>query len=102
MSNTTSVETENTKMINALLKSWVFQVTKISEILQSLSSTDLEKEIAPNKNTGHYVLGHLVAVNDAILPLLGFGSKFFPDLEKPFIKSPDKSGFVFPPVEELK
>ncbi len=102
MANTSSAEKENTQIINALIKAWVVQVTKISEIVEVLADADLQREIAPNKNTGHYVLGHLVAVNDAMLPLLGFGNKLYPELEKPFIKSPDKSGQSFTSIGELR
>ena len=48
------------------------------------------------------VLGHLVAVSDGLLPLLGFGERLFPELEVPFIKTPDKSGQPMPPVSALK
>jgi hypothetical protein len=43
-----------------------------------------------------------MAISDAMLPLLGFGEKLFPDLENVFITSPDKSGLKMPSVAELK
>src|ERR1700756_5592982 len=38
-----------------------------------------------------YIWGHLTASNDAILPLFGFGPRRFPDLERMFVKNPDRA-----------
>ena len=38
-----------------------------------------------------YIWGHLSASNDAILPLFGFGPRRFPDLERMFVKNPDRA-----------
>jgi uncharacterized damage-inducible protein DinB len=84
------------------IKSWTGQVNAINELLKKLSDADLMKEIAPGKNTGYYLLGHLAAVHDAMLPLLGFGKKRYASLENIFITSPDKSGLEFPPLAEIK
>ncbi len=83
-------------------KAWSLQVKRINEFLESVSNEDLLKEIAPGRNTGVYLLGHLTAVNDGILPLLGFGRKRYPELEKIFISTPDKSGLEYPSVDDLK
>lgn len=88
--------------VKVLLKSWTTQVDRITDLVANLSENDLQKEIAPGKNTGIYILGHMVAVHDALLPLLGFGAKLYPELEQIFVKSPDKAGHSFPPVSELK
>jgi hypothetical protein len=88
--------------VKILLKSWTTQVARITDIVTSLSDNDLQKEIAPGKNTGIYILGHMVAVHDALLPLLGVGSKLYPQLEQIFITSPDKAGHSFPPASDLR
>jgi hypothetical protein len=88
--------------VKVLLKSWTTQVDRITDLVAGLSENDLRKEIAPGKNTGIYILGHMVAVHDALLPLLGFGTKLYPELEQIFVKSPDKSGHSFPSVADLK
>jgi hypothetical protein len=87
--------------VKTIINVWTGQVARINELVENIG-TDLNKEIAPGKNTGIYILGHLVAVHDGILPLLGFGSKLYPQLEKLFITSPDKSGSEYPSIEELK
>jgi hypothetical protein len=89
--------------VKILLKTWTTQVARITDLVASLSDSDLQKEIAPGKNTGIYIIGHLVAVHDALFPLLGFGNRLYSkELEQIFVKSPDKSGHTFPPVSELR
>jgi hypothetical protein len=96
----------NAAQLNILLKmtltAWDAQNNYLSKLLGSLSDEQLSREIAPGKNTGTYLLGHLVAVSDAMLPLLGFGDRLFPALENVFIKSPDKSGLEKPAIAQLK
>lgn len=37
-------------------------------------------EVAPGRNRGIYLLAHLIATNDALLPLFNLGEKLFPEL----------------------
>ena len=88
--------------VKLILTAWDVQNNYLTKLLGSLTDEQLLKEIAPGRNTGIYLLGHLVAVSDAMQPLLGFGEKLFPALENVFLKNPDKSGLVMPTVTELK
>jgi hypothetical protein len=38
-----------------------------------------------------YLWGHLAAVSDALIPLLGFGARFHPELDAMFISTPDRT-----------
>lgn len=67
-----------------------------------MTDEQLQKEIAPGKNRGIYLLGHLIAVHDAMLPLLHLGEKEHPELFEVFVKSPDKSVEIVPSPEELR
>src|SRR5258706_3582428 len=88
--------------IKMVIDEWDRQNNSFNKLLSSLTDEQLSKEIAPGRNTGIYVAGHLIAVSDGMLPLLGFGERLFPQLENIFIKSRDKSGLGKPPVTELK
>jgi hypothetical protein len=88
--------------INTLIKGWVLQITRTTDLVNSLTDEQLKNETAPGRNSGVYLLGHLVASNEGILTLLGAGEKLYPQLENPFLKSADKSGHEFPSIEELK
>ena len=89
-------------LVKMTLMAWDAQNNYLNKLISSLTDEQLAKEIAPGKNTGVYLLGHLIAVSDGMLPLLGFGDRLFPEMEEVFIKDPDKSGKVFPSVSELK
>jgi len=94
--------TQKELLIKMVIAEWDKQNNNFSRILSSLSDEQLSKEIAPGKNTGIYLIGHLIAISDAMLPLLGFGEKLFPHLDNIFVKNADKSGFEMPSPSELK
>lgn len=87
--------------IQVALGAWDIQNSRLVKLLESLPEGRLSDEIAPGKNTGVYLLGHLVAVSDNMLPVLGLGERLFPHLDEVFIKNPDNSGLAKPPVSEL-
>lgn len=89
-------------LIRMTLTAWDAQNGSLNNLVGSLSEKELSKEIAPGRNTGIYLFGHLLAVSDAMLPLLGFGERLFPAWEDVFIKNPDRSGLAMPSVTELK
>ncbi|MEP7318201.1 MAG: DinB family protein [Panacibacter sp.] len=88
--------------IKMVLSNWELQNERLNQMLASVSDEQLLKETAPGRNTGIYLLGHLTAVSDGILPLLGLGDKLYPQLQDIFLTSADKSGHEFPSVTELK
>ena len=92
----------NEIMVKMSLDGWNGYLNTTSKLFEELPDEQLQKEVSAGRNTGVYLLGHLVAVHDTMIALLGLGEKKYPQLEMPFIKSPDKSGLVFPPVSELK
>jgi hypothetical protein len=88
-----------TKMI---LDNWYSTVANTDKLLNSLTDEQLQADIAPGRNSGTYLLGHLAAVNDRMLPLLGFEEASYPHLTDIFLTSPDKSGKEMPSVAELR
>jgi hypothetical protein len=54
------------------------------------------------KNRGVYLLGHLTALADSIISLLGYGEKIAPQLFTPFVKTADKDNTDIPSVKELR
>ena len=88
--------------IKMVLSAWDTQNSNLVILIDSLNDEQLSREIAPGKNTGVYLLGHLIAISDAMLPLLGFGEKLYPHLQDIFVNNPDKSGLEKPSINELK
>ena len=93
---------EKQLFIKMVLTAWEIQNKRVDNLVDTLTDDQLGKETAPGRNTGIYIFGHLTAVNDGIIPLLGLGEKLYPHLEKIFLSTPDKSDLPFPSVTELK
>lgn len=87
--------------IEQVIAEWQKQNKRIDDMLSKFSAEQFYQEIAPGKNTGIYLLGHLIAVNDNIHTFLGF-ERSYAHYDDMFVKNADKSGFSFPPLEELK
>jgi hypothetical protein len=100
--STISNEVTSDLFVQMAVEAWNVQIRRFNSFLEATDATQIGKEIAPGKNTGTYLLGHLTAVADGMLPLFGLQDKMYPQLQEPFIVQPDKSGFVFPSFEELK
>ncbi|MBC7777105.1 MAG: DinB family protein [Phycisphaerae bacterium] len=84
------------------LIAWDMQISRTEKFLDSLSDEALMKEIAPGKNRIIYLLGHLIAVNDGMMTLLGLGERSHVHLDEAFIKNPDNSGFDMPDASVLR
>ncbi|MES2680869.1 MAG: DinB family protein [Bacteroidota bacterium] len=81
---------------------WNASLKNYDALLNTLSDEQLQKEIAPGKNRGVYVLGHLIAVHDDMLVLLDMGDKLYPEMNEPFLKSADKTVQQIPSVAQLR
>ena len=81
---------------------WNTSLKNCDNLLNELSDETLMREIAPGKNRGIYVLGHLIAVHDDMLILLDMGNKIYPELHEPFLKAADKTVQNLPSVGELR
>src|SRR5207253_8868078 len=60
------------------LKVWKAQIERADKLFGSLSSEEVQREIAPGRNRLLYLWGHLTAIHDATLPLLGLGERLHP------------------------
>jgi hypothetical protein len=81
---------------------WDQQIKFTNDMLDKIPDDLLLNEISPGKNRGIYLLGHLVAVHDLMLPLLRFDAASYPEYVPTFIKSPDKAVADLPPISLLK
>ncbi|MEO7531693.1 MAG: DinB family protein [Sediminibacterium sp.] len=94
--------TQTELLVSMCLKAWQGQNKKLDELITKLSDEQWKEDTATGRNSGIYLLGHLTAVNDGMIKLLGFGEKLHPELEDPFLAKADKSGAFFPSVDDLK
>ncbi len=84
------------------LSAWDTYINRADKLFASLSDEQLQVTTAPGRNSGVYLLGHLTAVHDALIPLLGLGEMLYPHLQDPFLKNPEQSDFAKPSVSELR
>src|SRR5215471_19466894 len=74
---------------------------RLDKIFLRLSEDQFFQEVAPGKNRLIYLLGHLTAINDAMFPILGLGTRLHSELDAMFVSTPDKSARL-PALHELK
>jgi hypothetical protein len=81
---------------------WQAQVNLTSGLIEKLTDDQLMQEVAPGRNRGIYLLGHLAAVHDLMMPLLRFENALYPELKPLFLDAPDKSIEKIPGVAQLR
>ena len=84
------------------LKVWKAQIERTDKLFGSLSSEEVLREIAPGRNRLLYLWGHLTAIHDAMLPLLGLGERLHPEFDAAFVTNPDKSRPDIPSHEQVR
>jgi hypothetical protein len=84
------------------LKVWKAQIERADKLFGSLSSEEAQREIAPGRNRLLYLWGHLTAIHDAMLPLLGIGERLHPEFDVSFVSNPDKSQAAIPAHEQVR
>ena len=95
------MSTENS-LIDAALRGWKSNVERVDNLFGTLSTEQLEQQVTPGKNRLIYLWGHLAAVNDGLLPLLGIGKRLHPELDAMFISKPDRSVELTVTAQSLK
>ena len=88
--------------VKMALQSWETQVSRATKVFDSLNDEQLWQEIAPRRNRGVYLLGHLIVVNDGLFKLFGLGNRLHADLDNAFLHNPDKAGLDFPSTLVLR
>ena len=92
----------NQIFVKMALDGWQGQLNATSNLFDKLSDEQLMQEIAPRRNRGIYLLWHLIAVHDMMLPLLFLGDAQYPQLPRIFVHSPDRAVADLPSVAELR
>jgi hypothetical protein len=84
------------------LKAWMTQIDRADKLFGGLSSEEVLREIAPDRNRLLYLWGHLTAVHDAMLPLLALGERLHPEFDAAFVSNPDRSRADIPSQEQVR
>ena len=92
----------NELFVKMITDSWQKQIIATNKIFDDLSDEELLKEVSPGRNRGIYLLGHLTAVHDRMLPLLRFEEAKYPELNPVFLDAPDKAVEAIPSALQLR
>jgi hypothetical protein len=77
--------------VQTVVSSWKQIVSRLDQRFAPLDDEQLQKQVAPDKNRLFYLLGHLTAVHDRMLPLLGIGERLHPHLDDVYLSNPDRT-----------
>jgi len=88
--------------IKMVLHAWDLYNTRATKAFNGFTDEELYLEIAPGKNRVIYLLGHLTAVHDMMLPLLALGERHYTQLDEPFINNPDREIADLPSAQSLR
>ncbi|MFL9485274.1 DinB family protein [Chitinophagaceae bacterium LWZ2-11] len=89
-------------VIKQIINAWTTQNKTITDFFNKYDDDVYLNEVSPGRNRAAYLLGHLIASNDGMIPLFGLGEKLFPELEAIFLTNADKSITEIPSVTLLK
>jgi hypothetical protein len=92
----------NQLIIKMVLDSWNSYTRQVDNLLDKLTDEQLQNEVSPGRNRGIYLLGHLTAVHDRMLPLLNLEDQLFPELADSFISNADKTNPLTVSAGELR
>ena len=98
----TTTTTQQDLFVTTGLHAWEQVIKRATAFFDGCTDEELEKEIVPGRNRVVYLLGHLTAVHDRMLPLLGIGDRLYPDLDPLFVTTPDNPMTTLPPAAELR
>jgi hypothetical protein len=84
------------------MHAWEVHIKRTNKVFDGLTDEQLFQEIAPGRNRVIYLLGHLLAVHDGMLPILGLGNRLYPQLDEAFIKNPDRTIADLPAAAQLR
>lgn len=89
-------------MAASAVNAWTLNIDRATKLFSGLTDSQLAAEIAPGKNRLVYLYGHLIAVHDAMRPLLGIGPRQYAHLDAAFLSSPDRAVADVPAAADLR
>lgn len=94
--------TPEQSVVASAVQAWALNLERADKMFSGLSDAQLLAEVAPGKNRLVYLWGHLIAVHDRMLPLLGLGERLHDELDAAFLTGADRAVAELPSAAELK
>lgn len=92
---------EISQPIKQIIQFWEGNNQQITKLFNKYPDAVYAGKVAPGRNSGLYLLAHLVAVSDGLFTILGLGDKKFPELE-PFVGESETSINYQVDINELR
>jgi uncharacterized damage-inducible protein DinB len=89
------------QVVGQVINFWRENNKNITDFFNKHADEIYANPVAPGRNSGIYLLAHLVAVSDGLFKILGLGEKHYPELEKFIGESETKVGYQ-PNIADLK
>jgi uncharacterized damage-inducible protein DinB len=80
---------------------WKSVYERANKLFIGLTDEELSREVAPGRNRLIYLLGHLTAVHDRMIVMLGLGERLEPELDAIFVTSADRANEL-PSAERIR
>jgi hypothetical protein len=94
--------TTDQALVGAAMAALKQNLDRAHAFFAGLSDAQLQAEVGPGKNRLIYLWGHLIAVHDRLLPLLGLGERLHPELDEAFLTEADRAVADLPSGAELR
>ncbi|MDB5004374.1 MAG: hypothetical protein JWQ34_2599 [Mucilaginibacter sp.] len=72
---------QTTQVIQQIITFWEANNKNITTFFNKHADEVYAKQVAPGRNSGIYLMAHLVAVSDGLFPIFGLGERLYPELE---------------------
>lgn len=102
MNMPTTTMTVQDLFVQTNIHNWENAIGQASGFFNKCTDEELLQPIAHGKNRVIYLLGHLAAVHDRLLPLLGLGDRLYPHLDEDFLTNPDNPAANLPAPGDLR
>ena len=79
----------NEVVVKMVLDAWHSKIKEADSFFDNLTDEQLQKEVAPGRNTGMYLLGHLALTHDMMLQILVFVQQIYPQLKSAYDENAD-------------
>jgi DinB superfamily len=96
------MDLQNGLFVKMAIDAWTRELNATGKLLEKLSDEQLMNEVVPSRNRGIYLVGHLIAEHDQMMPLLRFQAALHPELKPPFIDAPDRAIAELPSLSQLR
>jgi hypothetical protein len=84
------------------LKTWKATVGRFDDIVAASSDEELDRVEMPGTSRLSYLIGHLTALHDRLLPLLGLGDRQHAELDAEFSDERDAHRAIVVPASRLR